>query len=167
MTAISDLQRLAKLIREQNRVSDDIAALVGRPALEFIAARIFGIALASSATEKSIDGHFTSGSLVGRSVNVKWYAKRESILDITPDALPDFYLVLAGPSSRAASSRGQARPLVATLGQAGRKIGVATSVREELWRQAELYPEQASASPVLTPEQRSLLQLFSLPCVCP
>ena len=66
---MNDLEHLAVLIREQNPVSNEIAALVGRPALaghvgEFIAARIFDIKLAASATERSIDGHFTSGALL-------------------------------------------------------------------------------------------------------
>jgi hypothetical protein len=77
-----DLERLAALIREQNRVAEEIGKLIGRPALvghvgEFIAAKVFDIKLAASATERAIDGHFVSGPLVGRSVNVKWYGARD------------------------------------------------------------------------------------------
>jgi len=37
-----------------------------------------------------------------KTVNIKWYGKHEGILDIDPQALPDFYLVtepLAQPNA--------------------------------------------------------------------
>jgi hypothetical protein len=35
-------------------------------------AKVFGIALAASASEKGYDGYFEAGPLGGRTVNVKW-----------------------------------------------------------------------------------------------
>lgn len=176
---MSGLAELSKLIHQRNTIGSEIAALIGRPAEkghvgEYVASQIFAIALEDSATKKSIDGHFTVGPLAGRSVNVKWYAKREGILDLTPDSPPDFYLVLAGPISAAMSSRGSDRPwliesvhlfaahkLVETLRARGLKLGVATSVRQELWHEAEIYPVQRVSAPLLTAEEREKLALFS------
>lgn len=112
---MNDLPRLAELVRTRNAVDAEIAAVVGRPALighvgEYIAANIFGIELEGSAARKAIDGRFASGPLSGATVNIKWYAKQEGLLDLTPDSLPDYYLVLAGPRQPAASSRGTHRP---------------------------------------------------------
>jgi hypothetical protein len=175
---MDDLTRLAELIKTRNRVTANIAAVVGRPALvghvgEHIASRVFRIALEESASRKAVDGHFTDNPLTGRSVNIKWYAKQEGLLDITPDALPDYYLVLAGPKSAAISSRGIARPwliasvhlfdaheLVNGLRRRGLKIGVAASVRQQLWREAEIYPTRRSARLVLSAGQRELLAIF-------
>jgi hypothetical protein len=174
-----ELNRLADLIRQMNRTGSEIAALIGRPALqghvgEFIASRIFDIELETSATQRALDGHFRSGALAGRSVNVKWYGKRENLLDLAQSDGPDFYLVLAGPPAPPVSSRGQVRPwciesvhlfehapLVAGLRRAGVKIGIATSVRKDLWAPAQLYPEQRSPLLVLTAEQRGSLELFA------
>jgi len=82
-----DLEELAHLLRQKNDVDGAIARLVGRPALighvgEFIAAHVFRIKLHGSATNTGSDGHFVSGELAGRSVNVKWYGKHEGIFDI-------------------------------------------------------------------------------------
>jgi hypothetical protein len=176
---MSELELLSQLIHEQNRIGSRIAAIVGRPALpghvgEFIASRIFDIALEQSATRRAIDGRFSSGPLVGRSVNVKWYGKREGILDIVSEDGPDFYLVFAGPPSAPLASRGQVRPwcvtsvhlfeaklLLAKLLQAGVGIGVATSVRRDLWTDAEVYPNGRNGLLVVSPEQRAQLELFS------
>ena len=175
---MEDLVRLAELIRTRNVVASQIAALIGRPAQighvgEYIASCVFGIALERSASQKGIDGHFVEGQLVGYSVNIKWYTKQDGLLDVTLDALPDFYLVLTGPKTGATSSRGKVRPwvietvylfearkLVDTLRSLGVKIGVATSVRQRFWREAEIYPTQRNTRLVLTDEQRRLLALF-------
>jgi len=108
---MSDLVRLAELLKEKHLIDEKIANLVGRPAQighvgEYIASVIFDIRLEASATAKGIDGHFATGPLAGRSVNVKWYGKLEGILDLTPAYLPDEYLVMTGPRSTALSSRG-------------------------------------------------------------
>ena len=175
---MNDLVRLAALIRRRNALNREIALLVGRPALmghvgEYIASKVFGIVLEESASHKSIDGQFGDGPLKGYTVNIKWYARREGVLDITPDALPDYYLVLTGPKSAAQSSNGKMRPwlienaylfdaqnLADELRRRGAKMGVATSVRQQLWAQAEIYPTLVNPIYPLTQEQRELLALF-------
>lgn len=117
----SSLPRLAALVRQRNAIDEEIAALIGRPALpgrigELIAAEVFDIELERSAAAAGYDGVFRSGHLAGATVNVKFYPKREGLLDI-PEAVPDYFLVLTGPrSAAAASSVGTTRPLVATTG---------------------------------------------------
>jgi hypothetical protein len=173
-----EIHKLAQLIRERNDIGSKISRVIGRPALighvgEFIASMIFDIRLEDSASSKSNDGYFQSGLLLGKSVNIKWYGKQESILDITPDSLPDFYLVMTGPKSAALSSRGDIRPwlinqvylfnadrLVSALSRRGIKIGIATSVRNVYWDEAEIYPRQNNRDLVLSKEQKELLQLF-------
>ena len=172
------LERLAELLRERNRISTEIAALIGRPALnshigEYIASQIFDIALHESATHKGADGQFRSGPLRGKTVNVKLYGKKEWILDINPAAVADHYLVLTGPSGPAASSRGGDRPLaidqvflfnmkqlLPELEKKGVKIGIATSIANKYWEQAMLYPQQKNIELTLSNNQRQLLQLF-------
>ena len=178
MTARDRLRRLASLTRQRNRVDAEIAGLIGRPAHpghigDFVAAAIFDIRLLKDATHPGADGQFTRGPLAGRSVNVKKYSLDQGLLDMRPDALPDFFLVLTGPRRPAASSRGtsqpwtiesvyllEAAPLVAQLTARGVKIGVATSVRRRVWDDAEIYPSPRGGALRLTPEQISMLELF-------
>jgi len=173
-----DLVELAKLIRERNRVAGDIATLISRPAQvghvgEYIASQVFEIALERNAAHKAIDGHFRCGPLAGRSVNVKCYTRQEGLLDITSDALPDYYLVLAGPRSGAVAARGATRPwvielaflfdakeLVGSLRERGVKVGVATSVARSYWEGAEIHPNQRNSTLRLSEEQHSPLRLF-------
>lgn len=173
-----ELERVAELIAERNSVDAEIGAITGRPALaghlgEWIAAQIFDIALESSAVAKGIDGRFTSAPLEGRTVNVKWYAKREGNLDLAEDSDADFYLVMTGPRAAPVSSRGGTRPLRITavylfaipelLGELrarGVKIGVAASVRVGDWDAAEIYPRQVNRALVVSDEQREALELF-------
>ena len=101
-------------------------------------------------------------------------AKREGVLDITPDVLPDFYLVMTGPPAPAMSSRGRARPwliesvhlfearrLIDALTGRRVKIGVATSVVQQLWADAEIYPNPMNTELPLGERQANLLALFS------
>jgi hypothetical protein len=173
------LAKLAELIAEKNRVCEQITAITGRPALighlgEFIAAQIFDIELATSAVNRGFDGVFRSGPMAGRTVNVKWYAKKEGLLDIRPDALPDCFLVLTGPQSHVMHSRGEWRPwlidsvylfeatkLVEELQNQGVKIGIATSVRKHLWAAAAIYPQTEQTSLPLSKAQIEGLKLFS------
>ena len=135
---------------------------------------MFDIRLVESASSKAIDGYFSSGALKGRSVNIKWYAKLEFLLDITPDALPDYYLVMTGPKAKEFRSKGEARPwliesvfsfearpLLRELRKRGLKIGVATSVRQTYWQKAEIYPRPFNRDLVLRDEQKGMLRLFS------
>lgn len=174
----ADLKQLAELINRRNRVVGEIAALTGRPAQighlgEYIAARIFDIELEASAVSEAIDGHFRSGPLEGRSVNVRWYPRREGLLDLTPAALPDAYLVLTGPKAAATSSRAEDRPwvieavflfdageLLARLTRRGVQIGIATSVAEALWARAEIYPGVHHPTYRVDERQWLLLSLF-------
>ncbi len=176
---MADLTRLAELLKEKHLIDEKIASLVGRPAQighvgEYIASAIFDIRLEASATAKGIDGHFVTGPLIGRSVNVKWYAKLENLLDLTPAYLPDEYLVLAGPRSTALSSRGVHRPwliqfaflfdarvLAQQLSARGSKLGIASSVPRQYWDAAEIYPVQRNNRLLLSDEQRAILSLFA------
>lgn len=115
MTEHDQLQRLASLIQQRNRVDGEIAAAIGRPAHpghigRFVAAAIFDIRLNESATHHGSSGHFARGPLAGRSVSIRKYSQDQGILDVRPDALPDFFLVLTGARTGAASSRGTTQP---------------------------------------------------------
>lgn len=175
---MDDLQKLADLLHERNRLDAEIARLVGRPASrghigEFIASRFFGIDLEKSAANKAWDGRFKGGSLAGKTVNVKWYAAQEGILDIRLDAVPDYYLVLTGPKGKSASSKGghqplvidavflfEAKPLVEVLKARGGGIGEATSIPKGQWEAAEVCPRETNKTLVLDAVRRSLLGLF-------
>jgi hypothetical protein len=177
---MADLEQLASLIREHNRIGERIASIIGRPALtghlgEFLAREIFDIDLASSANNRASDGIFRNGSLRGKSVNVKAYPKRES-LDLCVGSLPDYYLALTGPRSTASSSRRASRPFVIThvylfealilhaaLTQRRVKIGVGSSVKKAEWDAAEIYPKSSSVLYLVSEAQRSTLALFAPP----
>jgi len=175
---MDDLAQLAGMIRRRNQLEQEITAIIQRPAQighlgEYIAARIFGIALEQSAAHKGFDGRFTVGPLQGRTVNVKWYARCEYLLDINSLDLPDYFLVLTGPKIPAASSRKQMRSwliehafifdapqLTEQLRLSGVKIGIASSVRKVWWEAAEIYPQPRSSLLLLADEQRAMLALF-------
>lgn len=169
---MNDVRWVAGLVRERNRIDAALSACIRRPALQghigdWIAAQVFGIELWQNAA-RAVDGVFADG----RTVNIRWYPKRENLLDLREDG-PERYLVLTGPKAPAASSLGTARPmiidavylfdaavLIAELLARGLKVGTASSVREHLWDAAEIYPRHNPAF-VLTEEQRELLALFS------
>ncbi len=173
-----DLNRLADLLRRYNAIGDAIAGMIGRPAErghvgEYIAAHVFNIALERSARKRARDGRFTAGALAGRTVNVKWYGKQEGVLDLHARGAPDYYLALTGAAGSAVSSRGATRPwviqsvylfdarrLLEDLRARGVKIRTGSSVRQVLWKAAEVYPEPWSTALTITQEQRDLLGLF-------
>lgn len=166
------------MLRVRNAVDDEIARIICRPAKEghigeYVASAVFGIDLERSATHMGYDGRFTVGALSGKSVNVKYYGKREGILDINPSALPDYFLVLTGARAQPQSSRGTKRPWVveavylfdasATVQKIRRraelrgriaKIGDATSIWSALWDEAEVYPTNRNTALMLSDEQR-------------
>jgi len=174
---VQKLEQLARLLRKRNSIDNEIAALIGRPALtghmgEFIAAAIFNIDLEKSATAKALDGRFATGPLAGCGVNIKWYGYRESILDLT-DPPSDFYLVLTGPKRVPASSVGTSRPLVidsiflfdgpATvdcLKASGCRIGIASSVRRKMWSEAEIYPSPTNTLLIMSEDQKRMIKIF-------
>jgi hypothetical protein len=113
--------------------------------------------------------------LAGRSVDIKWYAKKENMLDIREDALPDHFLVLTGPQTEVMTSRGEARlwciefvflfdvqSLLPALRTRGIKIGIATSMTKDSWNNAEIYPAENNKALILTEDQRSKLGLFRM-----
>jgi hypothetical protein len=152
------LARAAALLRERNAIDTELARLIRRPMTsghlgEWITAQVFDIELEASAVAAGIDGRFRSGPLQGRTVNIKWYLKREGMLDTTESTVLDYYLVLAGPPSAAVSSRGTTRPwcieavflfdarqLRSEQIMRGVKRGVASSVIKQQWTAAEIYP---------------------------
>lgn len=174
----SDLKRLARLLHARNANEIEITKIIERPAQlghvgEFIGSKIFDIKLEESANQQGIDGHFCSGPLAGKSVNIKTYGKREGILDIHPEYLPDFYLVLTGPKSTATSSKGtsrpwvinevflfEAKPLIVRLQERKIKIGTATSVRVAEWEDAQIYPPSSNSPLKLTNAQKNNIRFF-------
>lgn len=172
------LSDLSKLIKERNKVERQIAKLIGRPGNigpigEFIASEIFDIALMESANTKGIDGYFNS-QLKNKSVNIKWYTKDQRMLDINPNGIPDYYLVLAGVYDNVlGSTRGKNLPwvihkvylfnskkLMEYLSTRKVKIGIATSITKEFWHQGEIYPTSVNKELVITDQQFKFLQLF-------
>ena len=153
-TSISHLKRLASLLARRNAIDEKIADLIDHPAIsghvgEWIAQEIFRLRLAKSAVQKGFDGRFADGPLAGQTVNVKWYGKREGLLDINPAGVPDNYLVMTGPKAGAMTSRGQTRPWVITevflfdgpalveqFRMQKRRLGVAAYVRQHEWEAA-------------------------------
>lgn len=109
------LARAAVLLGERNTIDAELARLIQRAMTsghlgEWIAAQIFDIELEPTAVAAGIDGRFRSGPLQDRTVNIKWYLKREGLLDTMESPALDYYLVLTGPPSAASSSRGTIRP---------------------------------------------------------
>ena len=175
---MNKLAELSTLLGVHNSLGEKISKITNRPATlghtgEYIASIIFDIQLEESASQKAIDGRFASGSLGGKSVNIKWYGKLESMLDISPGDQPDYYLVMTGPKVYPGSSKGSVRPwvidnvflfdankLVKEQKSRGVKLGIASSVRKHQWLEAQIYPPQKSNAYRVTPEQRELLKSF-------
>lgn len=152
------MKRIAELLRERNAVDAEIAAIIHRPMTsghlgEWIASQVFEIELEPTATATAIDGRFRSGPLQGCTVNIKWYLKREGLLDMSESDQLDYYLVLTGPPSGAVSSRGATRPWCIDAvflfdarqlrtEQVGRSVkrGIASSVLKRHWTAAEITP---------------------------
>jgi hypothetical protein len=161
------------LIRDKNQVERKIAALIGRPATpgnvgEFVAAKVFDIALMTSGSHPGYDGVFERGPLAGKTVNIRTYSRHELVLDISPHHC-DYYLVLTGPPSQAALRPWvidsvfllEHQRVLAELTSRAVKIGMATSVRKADWEAAQVYPPQPASPLQLTSHQRALLGLFS------
>ncbi len=176
---MSAIEHLARLIRERNLIEAGITEIIGRPAQighigEYLASAIFGIDLEESATTPGYDGKFRDGTLIGKTVNVKMYGKREGMLDINETHVPDYYLVFTGPKTPPESSKGAARPwiisevflfdapgLIKRVRARGVKIGVATSIISAEWDNARIFPSSPSSPLILSADQERLLGLFS------
>jgi len=172
------VRRMAHLLHKRNGIDAEIAAIMRRPMTsghlgEWIASQIFDIELERSAVAAGIDGRFRSGPLQGQTVNVKWYLKRDGLLDTSESVRLDYYLVLAGPPSAAASSRGSTRPwrieavflfdarrLRAEQARRGVKRGVASSVVKRQREAAEIFPARGNPIVAITPRQAEMLELF-------
>ena len=175
---LPELEKLADLLSEMNAIGEKISEITQRPATightgEYIAAEIFDIELEESANAKGFDGHFKNGNLADMIVNIKWYSKLEYMLDINPEALPNFFLVMTGPKGQAVSSRGSIRPwlidyvflinaaeLMIELNASGVKIGVATSVQKHVWQAAEIFPNKRSMVFRMSDDQMGKLLAF-------
>lgn len=172
------VRQVAKLILERNAIDDRIAHIIKRPALaghlgEWLASQVFDVDLEASASEEAIDCRFAAGALAGKTVNVKWYAKREGPLDLTSSELLDYYLIFTGPKGTAMRSAGGTRPLFidacylfdarALLRhqiERGAKVGIASSVPAAEWDAAEIYPQPTNRVLPVGPEQIELLKLL-------
>ncbi len=171
----SDLDKLSNLLAELNSIGEKISEITQRPATightgEYIAAEIFDIELEESANAKGNDGRFRSGNM---TVNIKWYSKLEYMLDINPEALPNFFLVMTGPKALEPTSKGGIRPwlidyvflinaaeLVIELNARGVKIGVATCVQKHEWQAAEIFPNKRSMVYRMSDDQMGKLMAF-------
>lgn len=175
----TELERSAALLHARNAIDAEIAELMHRPMAsghlgEWIAAHVFDIELEPSAVAAGIDGRFRSGPLRDRTVNVKWYLKREGLLDMTESTDLDYYLVLTGPPGPAGSSRGLTRPwcieavflfdarlLRDQQISRGVKWGTASSVTAQQWAAAQIYPSATDQRLAPTSAQADLLRLFA------
>jgi len=175
---MDELKTLGDLIKTKNDIETQISQIIGRPAEkghigEFIAGKIFDLKLHEDATKRGNDGVFRSGPLAGKNVNVKLYGKRDNVLDFNLTDPAEYYLVLTGPKSHIGSSRGSTRPLVINsvfLFESGQliselkkrkvKIGIATSVTQEQWNNAEIFPNQRNNLLIVTEKQKELLGYF-------
>lgn len=175
---MSNLARLAELLHARNTVESNIANLLDSAVNldtvgECIAATIFGITLVPSAQHREFVGIFANGALAGRTVDVQWYPRREGVMYIHSNPVPDYYLILAGPKQESSTARALVNPWIITtvylfdgyqlltaLRERGVQIGSHTSVIHQIWERAEIYPMQQNHLLSLTAEQRQLLHLF-------
>ena len=175
---MNELEKLSELVKNRNSIEKEISQIIQRPAFtghlgEYIASKIFDVELNDSATQKGHDGIFKSGSLQGKSVNVKLYSKRENLLDVSLDYPPDHYLVLSGPKYFETNSKNTVRPLILASvflfnsktfleqsKQRGIKISKQISAVESQWNDAEIFPVQRNKDLILSDEQKNQLSLF-------
>ncbi|THV27308.1 hypothetical protein [Glycomyces paridis] len=165
------LTSIAMLIHERNRIDARITDIVGRPVVsghlsDWIAAQVFDIEL-DPVPGSPVDGRFRSGALAGRTVNVKHYTRNHGLLDMTDSEELDYYLVMTGPRVPVAGAWSidrvylfDAQALYDDLSEQLRRIGVATSVRPEYWRAAEVHPNPARPALALGPMQTAALDAF-------
>ncbi len=176
---MSDLTRLAELLRARNTVESNLANLLGSTANlntvgEYIAAHIFGITLLPSTRHNEFAGIFAQPPLAGKTVDVQWYPRREGTLNIYDNPAPDYYLVLTGPRQESSTTRAAVNPwlisavylfngqeLLISLRERGVQLGSHTSVINQLWERTEIFPTQRNQTLPLTAEQRQSLQLFA------
>jgi len=174
MSGLDELKSIALLLRYRNDIDARIADIVGRPVAaghlsDWIAATILDIELAPSA-DRAVDGHFRSGPLAGRTVNVKHYTRNQGLLDVNDSDELDYFLVMTGPRGAASGAHRpwsidhvhlfDAFALTETLRAEMRRIGTATSVRAAHWHAAEIHPRPANQALVLTADQALAFDAF-------
>jgi hypothetical protein len=175
---MTNLPRLAELLRARNTVESNIANLLGNSVSlgtvgEYIAAQIFGITLIPSSHHSEFAGIFANQPLAGKTVDVQWYPRREGFLNVHSEPAPDYILVLAGPRQESSTARALVNPwlicsvhlfhgqeLLSALRERGVQIGSHTSVINQLWERAEIFPTPRNPLLTLTEEQCRLLKLF-------
>jgi len=175
---MSNLPRLAELLKARNTVESNIATLIGLPVNigsvgDYIASTIFGITHEEPTSHRVIYDRFSCGPLAGHTVDVQWHARREGDLSLKTDTPLDYYLIMTGPKAGVNTARSlvnpwviesvflfDARELLTALHERGVQIGSRTSVIAELWDRAEIYPHQHNKRLILSEEQRQLLALF-------
>jgi hypothetical protein len=175
---MSNLSRLAELLRARNTVESNLANLLENSVNlgavgEYIAAQIFGITLLPSAHHGEFAGIFANQPLTGKTVDIQWYPRREGFLNVHSEPAPDYYLILAGPKQESSTARALVNPwlissvhlfhapeLLSALRERGVQIGSHTSVINQLWERAEIFPVQLNHTLLLSDEQRQLLHLF-------
>lgn len=175
---MSNLPRLAELLRARNTVESNLANLLGSSVNlstvgEHIAATVFGLTRVPSIHHSGFVGTFANQPLHGKTVEVQWHSRREGILHLRPETAPDYFLVLSGPKQESSTARAlvnpwiitsvhlfESRELLSALRERGVQIGSHTSVITQLWERAEIFPVQRNHVLVLNEEQRALLKLF-------
>ena len=173
------IKQIAQFIRQRNQVEADIARLTGRPAQvgfvgEYIAANIFDIQFENQSARKSSDGRFRAGPLSGKTVSIKWYGRQDYILDISANAVADYYLVMTGPLSGENVSKAStrmwsvdllylfdAKEMVRQLTVRKSNMGLATAIPKKWWESAEIYPSVNSKLMSLSPAQVEMIAMFS------
>ena len=175
---MSNLPRLAELLKARNTVESNMANLIGHPVNigsvgDYIASAVFGITHEEPMTHRVIYDRFSYGPLAGHTVDVQWHTRREGDLNLKTDTPLDYYLVMTGPKAGVNTARSIANPwviesvflfdakeLLTALHERGVQIGPRTSVIAELWDRAEIYPLQHNKRLILSEQQRNLLALF-------
>ncbi len=177
------LTTLAALLKQRTAIDREIAAILNRPVHsghfgEYVASAIFDIEPSLAANQKNYDGHFRTGSLAKRTVNVTYRTRHRGMLNLgtstDPRDHPDFYLAAEGPRIPMGSTKGTHAPLcveevylfesqqlLMALEAHGIRPGAPTSVRRELWDSAMIYPEARNPLLPLNQEQRDALALFT------
>jgi len=182
---LDSLKDLADLIHQRNEIEMRIGDILGRPVHpghfgEYVASRIFNIQLHTNASHKRSDGLFTSGPLLGKSVNIKFYTRGNGLLDLVASYDPlqhaDHYLVLTGPASGAVTSKNthalwqisavylfSSTNLLKALSIKPVSVGIATSLRKHLWMAAKVFPVGDNSDPPLNLNQFQIdaLSLFN------
>ena len=181
MDQFDELERFADLVRTWNAINRALGRFLGRSAssghiTEDIASRIIHILLEQRANHPVSDGTFTAGALAGKSVNVKWRGGGSRTVNVKDvNHLPDYFLSFVGPKKSAITDPSpgyhpfsikevclfEAETLATLLREKGKEKGHMTSVQKQVWDQARIYPQHEHSPIRLTPEQETMLALFT------